>query len=110
MERSDYEIDFIVIKPKQGILLIEVKGGQIEYDGIERQWYQNGKRMSKAPTDQVISCVSSLLKRYPELAKKSPVGWVVCFPQCEILNDAKLPTNLNRNSIIDQKDLLDFPM
>ena len=42
MERSDYEIDFIVIKPNEGILLIEVKGGKIEYDGIERQWYQNG--------------------------------------------------------------------
>jgi hypothetical protein len=109
MERPDYEIDFIVIKPNQAILLIEVKGGQIAYDGIERQWYQNGKPMSKAPTDQVISCVSSLLRRYPVLAKKVPVGWVVCFPQCEILDDAKLPTNLNRNSIIDQKDLLDLP-
>ena len=110
MERSDYEIDFIVMKPGQAILLIEVKGGQIEYNGIRRQWYQNGKQMAKAPTDQVISCVHSLLKRYPELAKKVPVGWVVCFPQCEIINDAELPTNLSRSSIIDQKDLLNLPL
>ena len=108
-ERSDYEIDFIVIKPDQAILLIEVKGGHIEYDGIERQWHQNGKQMAKAPTDQVISCVSSLLKRYPELARKVPVGWVVCFPQCEIINDTELPTNLSRSSIIDQKNLLNLP-
>jgi Cdc6-like AAA superfamily ATPase len=107
-ERSDYEIDFIVVKPDQAILLIEVKGGQIEYDGIQRRWYQNGKQMTKAPTDQVISCVSSLLKRYPELAKKVPVGWVVCFPQCEIINDTELPTNLSRSSIMDQKDLIDL--
>jgi hypothetical protein len=109
MERSDYEIDFIVIKPNEGILLIEVKGGKIEYDGIERQWYQNGKQMAKAPTVQVISCVSSLLKRYPVLAKKVPVGWAVCFPQCEIINEKELPTDLSRSSIIDQKDLLKLP-
>ena len=65
--------------------------------------------MTKAPTDQVISCVSSLLKRYPELSKKMPVGWVVCFPQCEIVQDVGLPTNLVRSSIIDQKDLLNLP-
>ena len=105
MERSDYEIDFIVIKPKEAMLLIEVKGGLIQYDGEKRQWYQNGREMKKAPTDQVISCMSSLIRRYPSESKKMPIGWTVCFPQCEIINNSELPTNLNRYSIIDQKDL-----
>ena len=88
------------------MLLIEVKGGLIEYNGEERRWYQNGSLMRKDPYDQVISCVSSLLKRYPEVKKKIPVGWALCFPQCEIANDSEIPTNLNRDSIIDQRDLL----
>ena len=107
-ERSEYEVDFIVIKPNEAILLIEVKGGIIEYDGAERLWYQNGKKMNKAPDDQVISCVNSLIKRYPEIARKIPIGWTLCFPQCEIDDNSKIPTNLNRDSVIDQKDLLNI--
>ena len=105
-ERADYEIDFIVIKPNKAMLLIEVKGGLLEYDGMERQWYQNCKIMKKAPDVQVISCVGSLLKRYPDVARKFPVGWALCFPQCEIVDDSKIPTNFNRSSIIDQRGLL----
>jgi superfamily I DNA/RNA helicase len=105
-ERTDYEIDFVMIKPQEAILIVEVKGGLIEYNGSEKTWYQNHNKMKKPPTDQVISCVSSLLKRYPDVAKKLPVNWTVCFPQCELLNENSLPTNVNREVIIDQRDLL----
>jgi len=108
-ERPDYEVDFIVLQPNKAILLIEVKGGLVSYDGFERQWYQNRKLMKKSPADQVISCVSSLLKRYPIIAKKVAVGWSLCFPQCELSDASEIPTMVNRNSIIDQFDLTNLP-
>lgn len=107
-ERPDYEVDFIIIKPMEAIVLLEVKGGLVEYNGEEHAWYQSGRKMDKAPTDQVISCVNSLLKRYPDYLNKIPVTWAVCFPQCEIDGSSDLPTSIDRSSIIDQKDLLNM--
>lgn len=108
-ERPDYEVDFIVIDPANAILLIEVKGGLIEYKGKEKKWYQNQLPMEKAPTNQVLSCLSSLLNRYPDLKKNIPIAWALCFPQCELRNDSAMPANISRDLIIDQRDLLKLP-
>ena len=36
---GDREADFVIFAPKYGVLVIEVKGGGIEYDEQIRQWY-----------------------------------------------------------------------
>jgi len=44
---GDREADFVVFAPQYGVLVIEVKGGGIEYNGQTRQWYsidRNQKR------------------------------------------------------------------
>ncbi len=40
----DGETDFIVAHPDHGILLIEVKGGRIGYDGAHGQWTTMDRR------------------------------------------------------------------
>jgi hypothetical protein len=36
---ADAEADFVIFDPFRGFIVIEVKGGGITYDGIERQWW-----------------------------------------------------------------------
>src|SRR6266702_8279606 len=33
------EIDFLVLHPDKGILVLEVKGGGVGYDGVRGEWY-----------------------------------------------------------------------
>ncbi|WP_083887259.1 nuclease-related domain-containing protein [Cyanobacterium aponinum] len=49
---QDREADFIIIHPKKGILILEVKGGQIRYDHFNKIWYQNEKRLKISPFEQ----------------------------------------------------------
>ena len=54
---QDFECDFIVFHPTKGILVIEVKGGQISYNGDDDTWYssnRNGKFRIKHPIKQVV--------------------------------------------------------
>ena len=43
------ETDFLVVHPDKGILVIEVKGGKIEYDNFSDSWYSNGHKLNKSP-------------------------------------------------------------
>ncbi len=103
--KTDHEIDFLIIDPNKGIILLEVKGGLIEYDGKVDKWKQNGKIID-SPILQVLGQRGALLERFPQLKKQIPVGWSLCFPQCELEQNASLPTSLNSFSIIDERDLL----
>lgn len=40
---GDREADFVIFAPEYGVLVIEVKGGGVEYDGQTRQWYSIDK-------------------------------------------------------------------
>lgn len=53
----DGETDFVIAHPDLGILILEVKGGTIRYDGRTGQWYSNdmpikdrSSRLGKANT------------------------------------------------------------
>ncbi len=47
----DGETDFIVANPKFGVLVVEVKGGQIiEYEGLASQWYGQTREKDKIIT------------------------------------------------------------
>jgi hypothetical protein len=47
---AEGEGDFVLAVPHRGVILLEVKGGQVELRG--GHWYQNGKRLSAAPREQ----------------------------------------------------------
>ena len=107
-EKKEYEIDFIIVKKPDHrknyttIICMEVKGGILEYDGMNNHWMQNGKTLPKGPDKQATSASHSLINRYKDLSKDVNMEWIVCFPDCELPNDASLPSNLNENKIIDR--------
>ena len=58
----DGEADFVVVHPDQGVLVIEVKGGRIRYDGATGEWWSNQNPI-KDPFEQARSSKYSLLWR-----------------------------------------------
>lgn len=109
-EKDEYEIDFIICKPNEAILCLEVKGGVINYDGSTNRWFQNSKPLKNGPDIQATSASHNLINRYRKLSREVPIGWAVCFPDCEVLDDSRLPTSLDKNRVIDQKSLLFIEM
>jgi hypothetical protein len=107
-ERKDYEIDFIVAKPGKAILILEAKGGLVEFRGIENAWYRNGNRMKRNPVDQVSSQWDSLIARFPWLADDIPFEWGLVFPNCEKRLGQRLPDSVHPGRVLDQKDLLNI--
>jgi hypothetical protein len=86
----DGQVDFIVAHPRKGVLLIEVKGGRIRFDGPKRQWISKDRHDRDHEIDpfgQVRAgkyCLLEKLKSLPSLRGK----WIslshsVCFPASE---------------------------
>lgn len=105
-EKSEYEIDFIISIPNEAILCLEVKGGIINYNGISNRWFQNSKPLKVGPDTQATSASHNLINRFSYLSRDVPIGWAICFPDCELPDKVDLPTSLDVNHIIDQKSLL----
>ena len=80
-EKGEFsEADFIIVDPNRpGIVILEVKGGQIEQrDG---QWYQNSVQLKLSPLDQAFSFRKRLIRRFEEEDTKAPtMGVAVCYP------------------------------
>jgi hypothetical protein len=99
-EKPEYEIDFIIAKPCKAILVLEVKGGLMKYNGFE--WFQNSRVMDKDPIKQVTSAAHSLRKRFTSL--NMSIGWALCFPDCDKQSN-QFPTEINEFNLIDQNYL-----
>src|SRR5690242_11916539 len=63
----DGEADFVIADPKWGMLIIEVKGGAVRYEGHEDQWY-SGIYHIKDPFQQATGSKYSLLAFLKEQA------------------------------------------
>lgn len=82
---QDREADFIIIHPNKGILILEVKGGQIRYDSIDKTWYQNENRMKISPFQQAKEIkfkFLDFLSKYTEFRSKD-----FCIGQCVSFTD-----------------------
>lgn len=83
----DGQIDFVVAHPAKGLLLIEVKGGRIRFEGPTRQWIstdRHGVEHEIEPFAQVRTSKYALLnklKSLPSLRNKwIQLSHAVCFP------------------------------
>lgn len=83
----DGQVDFVVAHPTKGVLLIEVKGGRIRFDGPSRQWIstdRHGQEHEIDPVAQVRSCKYGLLNKLKSLpslrGKWIQLAHSVCFP------------------------------
>lgn len=90
---KDGEADFVIASPKLGILVLEVKGGKISYDGKNDQWYSN-HHIVKDPFKQACESMHSLidlLKEKPYWRKTwIPIGYAVAFPDVELKGELPL--------------------
>ncbi|MDM1412420.1 AAA family ATPase [Myroides odoratimimus] len=108
-ERMQYEIDFIIVDHRydtlESILVLEVKGGNLQYDAYNDKWSQSGREMPMSPITQVTTAMYSFLNRFKNILNDVNVSWGLAFPDVEIDYDTDLPTNLNRIKIFDCNDI-----
>lgn len=110
------EIDFLVCHQENGILALEVKGGGIEYDPEQDQWWtinQEGRDpLDKSPAEQAQAgyyCLLERLKEHPRIAEEGNypgiLGWGLFFPQMQKGRGLNLPDmTLPRERILFEDD------
>lgn len=82
------EADFVITHPQHGLLVLEVKGGRIDYDPATRRWSTTGRRgtdvLDKDPFAQASEACRSLveiLEAMPGWRSWRPsFGYGVAFP------------------------------
>lgn len=109
----DGEVDFLVIHPDKGMVIIEVKGGGIGFDGKTGKWtstsFDGATHEIKNPYEQGKKYLYPLIKdleKHP-LTKdyKYPCGHAVWFPDIDVKNK-KLGISLELGNItLDRNDL-----
>lgn len=90
------EVDFLIVDPDHGILVLEVKGGQIAYDAPDHLWYrQLGQRRKQIKDpfaqarDNLHYLTDLVIERSFPAAKTPPFarGFAVVFPDCVFQGD-----------------------
>ncbi len=84
------ETDFLILDPDHGLLVVEVKGGPVEYDPASGKWYYDrfGRRepMERNPVEQARTNVHALEERLLKDTLKGwtslpcPYGYALVFP------------------------------
>jgi hypothetical protein len=120
-DRNDYskkvtlregEADFVIVHPKAGILVLEVKGGEIHYDHANRGWYRQETSRQvqiKDPFEQARRNTHALeqgirKESFPgEKTIPCPYGYAAIFPHCEFSGPA--PPGADTSMIFSGPDL-----
>jgi len=104
------EIDFIVVVPTIGILVIELKGGTVWYNGESQQWYQSISSGPKEinPFRLVKRGVHALRRKLSALEtladKRLEIFHAVAVPDVKI-NFETVGLEIDRNVMIDRTDI-----
>lgn len=105
-DARDGEADFVIIHPQLGILILEVKGGTVSYDGTKDQWFSNGVSI-KDPFKQARDNKYSLLRL---LTNQLGLAWIVighavAFPKVIVKENIPLPLDAPYEIILDRSKL-----
>jgi hypothetical protein len=105
---QDGEADFIIAHPDLGILVLEVKGGIIHYDGRAVQRFSNNNAI-KDPFEQARSSKYSLLNLLHEQGWQRwlTVGYAVAFPD-SMIKQHMLRPDAPRDIVLDCTQLHDL--
>lgn len=85
------EADFVVLDPRRGILILEVKGGELEYEGSTRMWQRRlgrGAERITDPFEQARRNMHAIVEEVRRVAfpghERLPFvfGYAVVFPDC----------------------------
>lgn len=102
---AEGEADFVIIHPRRGLLVLEVKGGDLVHQ--ELQWYRrtaSGLQTIRNPFEQGRRNMHALVNWVAErsgrrLAKGAFVyGYAVCFPHCAFTGP--MPADADRAIIL----------
>lgn len=99
------EIDFIIVHPSKGILVIEVKGGEyITFSSTQRKWFSSGFEM-KDPFTQVSNNMHTLINLLQKRLSRINItyGYAVIFPNSRL--SGTLPVGINSNVLITLDDM-----
>ncbi len=100
-----YEADFIIVHPRLGYLVVEVKEGQYQYfnNRWQKQLGSDYVDVEKDPVGQAERAMYNILGKYKQVAGKSyfplNIRYAVCFPDCNRLA-GNTPDNLKPESIL----------
>ena len=107
------EADFVILIPEIGFLILEVKGGWIEFDPENRSWGRRlpngGLRSIKDPFEQARTNTHVIKEKivqtsFPgENLPPCTFGYSVVFPDCEY--HGSLPPGCENATIMTAKDL-----
>lgn len=104
------EADFVILHPKFGLLILEVKGGTVDFDPSSGLWFQSGRPMKESPFEQARRNLHALLKRMDvgglsHFGGKYPgtYGYAVAFPHCRTENQP--PPGADPQVIADADDM-----
>ena len=110
----DIQLDFVILHPEIGVIVLEVKGGGIsKKDNI---WYQRNRygqtsQCKIAPHLQAKDNQYKLREKLKDESKRAfpdfTISWAVCFPDCTT-DTSFFDAQLDREVVIDQTDLLDI--
>lgn len=104
----DGETDFVILCPEYGLLILEVKGGRIRYNGPKDEWFSGSSRI-KDPFRQVRRAKYSLLAKLKETPlwrdRWINIGTAVAFPDVSVDSDLRL--DAPRSLILDVSDKSD---
>ena len=111
------ENDFMVYHPKKGLLIIEVKGGKIEFRDTQWQRVHHNNKIdilygAKSPVDQLLQARGTMLQKLKTKLRTTNIGVsiqiAVWFPNTQFQNkeDNNLP--LKQSQILDQSNLIDI--
>lgn len=86
VHKTEAECDFVFAVPGRGLLLLEVKGGQVRCE--RGRWYQGERLMDQAPKEQAHRARRILLERLRHEAQRGevPVAIAVAFPDTAFEN------------------------
>ena len=94
---GDREADFVLFSPNHGILVVEVKGGGIEYDGSSNTWYSidrnNSRNKIKNPLKQAKDAKYEIRRHLNKklMGKKLLLAHAALFPDIRNLTQLITP-------------------
>jgi hypothetical protein len=107
------EADFVVVHPDCGLLVLEVKGGEVLYDSSSHRWYRRAEKGAlkeiKDPFRQAQHNMRELIRQIVERSFSGskdppfPFGYAVVFPDCEYSGD--LPAGADASNLFTAKDV-----
>ena len=108
----DGEVDFVVLAPGNGIILLEIKGGSVYINQSDGHWYSKDKNKKthqiKNPIKQVKSQKFALIEYLTQFFPKSQlptIGHGVFFTDCNRASTSILTPEIDPTIVGFQEDL-----